>query len=305
MGPAESVFPVFMLIRLFSVCFAGLIALTSVSCLSVGKHASLGPIQDAESRVSVDGSTSHFICWNVHKASDEKFKTDVRELLESVPDRGKLTLCLQEVRSTTFDMIKGLHRETVSGHYAPSWGLPFADRSTGVLTIGNQPLPESGVMPIRAPGRELLVASPKVSLRSEVPLEDGRKLQIINCHGLNFVPFSMLPKQLDQIFESLECLKSPAIVCGDFNVWSKRRLTLLNERAESAGLVEAHPRGPEHSPAPQWLRWMHRINGFDPDIRLDRIYTRGLDVVDCYTHTKSDSSDHMPLVLSYKVLPAR
>ena len=172
-----------------------------------------------------------------------------------------------------------------------------------MLTIGNQPLSESGVLPIRAPRRELYVASPKVSLKSEVALDDGQKLQVLNCHGLNFVPFSVLPKQLDQIFGALEDSDAPAIVCGDFNVWSKRRLELLEERANAAGLVEATPRGTEHSPAPKWLGWMNRINGFDPAIRLDRIYTRGIDVIDCYSHTESESSDHLPLVLSYKVLP--
>ena len=292
-----------MFFRLFSACLVGLFGLPLVSCLSVGSHASLGQVQDTVEKVEVDGSSSHFICWNVHKASDETFTKDVGKLLEDVPKENGLILCMQEVRSTTFDLIKGLHREEVSGHYAPSWRFPFAKKSTGVLTIGNQPLPESGVLPIRAPRRELYVASPKVSLSSEVPLADGRELQIVNCHGLNFVPFSVLPKQLDKIFASLKDTESPAIVCGDFNVWSERRLELLNQRAADVGLVEAHPRGVEHSPAPKWLRWMHRFNGFDPEIRFDRIYTRGLEVLDCYSHTESESSDHLPLVLSYKVLP--
>ena len=161
-------------------------------------------------------------------------------------------------------MIKGLHREEVSGHYAPSWWLPFTKMSTGILTIANQALPDSGVIPIRAPRRELLVASPKVSLKSEVPLADGRMLQIINCHGLNFVPFSVLPGHLDQIFDTLEASNSPAIVCGDFNVWSERRHKLLNQRTVDAGLVEVHPRGLQHSPSPKWLRWMNRINWFGP-----------------------------------------
>ncbi|MEM9237475.1 MAG: endonuclease/exonuclease/phosphatase family protein, partial [Verrucomicrobiota bacterium] len=244
-----------------------------------------------------------FICWNVHKASDEKFKREVGELLEAVPKDNGLILCMQEVRSTTFDLIKGLHREEVSGHYAPSWRFPFARKSTGVLTIGNKPLPESGALPIRAPRRELLVASPKVSLSNEVPLADGRKLEIINCHGLNFVPVSVLPQQLERIFDPLEDASSPAIVCGDFNVWSRERLELLRRHADAAGLTEALPRGETHSPAPRWLRWMKPINGFDPDIRLDRIFTRGIEVIDCYAHTESDSSDHQPLVLSYRVLP--
>ncbi|MGB1129667.1 MAG: endonuclease/exonuclease/phosphatase family protein [Haloferula sp.] len=286
------------------ICFGllGLLALSPLSCVPMGQHAPLGSFQ-GQQEVAENESPAHFICWNVHKASDAVFTEDVRELLDAIPEKNKVTMCLQEVRSTTFDMIKGLHREEVSGHYAPSWRFAFSGQSTGVMTIGNQPLPDSGIKHIRAPRRELYVASPKVSLRSEVPLADGRNLQIVNCHGLNFVPFSVLPDQLEQIFGSLRCSESPAIVCGDFNVWSERRLKLLNRYASQAGLVEAQPRGKAHSPAPKWLGWLNRVNGFDPEIRLDRIFTRGVEVLDCYSHDGSESSDHQPLVLSYRVLP--
>ena len=67
-------------------------------------------------------------------------------------------------------------------------------------------------------------------------------------------------------------------------------------------MVEAHPSGEDHSPAPKWLGWMNRFNGFDPRIRLDRIYTRGIEVTDCYSHAGVTSSDHLPLVMCYRVL---
>lgn len=294
-----------MLFRHLRLFLLGLLVLLSVSCLSVGDMASVGsPSGEALRKIPVSGSASHFICWNVHKADHENFQQDIGKLLAKVPKENGLTLCLQEVRCTTFDLITEHKPEGVSGYYAPSWRLPFSRRSTGVLTIANQPLPASGAMPIMAPRREFYVASPKVSLKTETSLPDGRMLQIVNCHGLNFVPFSVLPKQLDQIFDALECSESPTIVCGDFNVWSQKRLDLLEQRAAKAGLVEARPRGPEHSPAPKWLRWMNRFNGYDPDIRLDRIYTRGLEVIDCYAYAGFDSSDHQPLILSYKLLPA-
>lgn len=291
-----------MSIRRTCLIILGLAALSPLSCVPMGQHSPVGSFQGSPEAADHD-APSHFICWNVHKATDTQFTEDVRGLLEEIPNDGKVTLCLQEARSTTFDMIKGLHRETVSGHYAPSWRFAFSGQSTGVMTVGNQPLPDSGIKPIRSPRRELYVASPKVSLRSEVSLADGRNLQIINCHGLNFVPFSVLPDQLDEIFGALRCSESPAIVCGDFNVWSEKRLELLNQYASAAGLVEAHPTGDARSPAPKWLAWMNRFNGYDPDIRLDRIYTRGIEVLECRAHDGTRSSDHQPLVLSYRVLP--
>lgn len=292
-----------MLLRFLYATFLGITGLFSVGCLSMGDCSTLGTHRHSVKEGSACGSQSQFISWNVHKAGNEVFTHDVRSLLDEIPEGNNVTLCLQESRSTTFDMIKGLHRDEVSGHYAPSWRFPFARQSTGVLTVGNQVSPESGVLRVPSPCRELYVASPKVSLRSEIPLPDGRQLQIVNCHGLNFVRISALPDQLDKIFSSLRCSKSPAIVCGDFNAWSEQRLQLLNQKAKDAGLVEAHPRGDEHSPAPKWLGWMNRFNGFDPKIRLDRIYTRGIEVTDCYSHPGVRSSDHLPLVMSYRVLP--
>ena len=282
------------------ICLTGLL---SVSCLSMEDLSKLGSHNHPIKKILAGEPRSHFISWNVHKAKHTAFTGDVQELVDKIPEGNNMTLCLQEVRSTTFDKIKNLHREEVSGHYAPSWRFPFSKRSTGVLTIGNQVFPDSGVLHVRSPRRELYVASPKVSLKSEIPLEDGRQLQIVNCHGLNFVRISALPAQLDKIFASLQYSESPAIVCGDFNVWSEHRLQLLNQKAEDAGLVEVHPRGGDHSPAPKWLAWMKRLNGFDPKIRLDRIYTRGIEVTDCYAHTGLESSDHLPLVMSYLVVP--
>lgn len=301
MNPLELAQP--MLLRFFHATVIGITGFFSVGCLSMGTFSTLGSHQHPEKERSAGESHSHFISWNVHKARNEVFTRDVRDLLDVVPEGNNITVCLQEVRCTTFETIKDLHREKVAGHYAPSWRFPFAKESTGVLTIGNQLLPDSGVLRIPSPRRELYVASPKVSLRSGIPLEDGRQLQIVNCHGLNFVRISALPDQLDKIFGALQCSKSPAIVCGDFNAWSEERLQLLNRKALEAGLVEAHPRGDDHSPAPKWLGWMNRFNGFDPKIRLDRIYTRGIEVTDCYAHAGTESSDHLPLVMCYRVLP--
>lgn len=301
MHPTATSQPMFL--RFIYATLVGLTVFSSVSCLSMEDLSKLGSHNHPIGEIFTGERHSHFISWNVHKAKHKGFASDVQDLLDDIPEGNNITLCLQEVRSTTFDKIKDLHREEVSGYYAPSWRLPFTKRSTGVLTVGNQVLPDTGALRVSSPHRELYVTSPKVSLRSEIQLKDGRQLQIVNCHGLNFVRFSALPAQLNKIFDSLQCSKSPAIVCGDFNAWSEQRLELLNQKALDAGLVEAHPRGEDHSPAPKWLGWMYRFNGFDPKIRLDRIYTRGIEVTDCYAHAGATSSDHLPLVMSYRVIP--
>lgn len=293
-----------MPIQTLKACLLACLTLGTVSCVSTREVHTLGEQSATPVTAASHDRPSHLVCWNVHKASDQRFTGDVKRILGNIPREDGVILCLQEVRSTTYDLIKDLSPEQVTGHYAPSWRLPFSRRSTGVLTIGNRPLPANGVVHLRSPRREAYIASPKVSLRTQTPIANGRTLQIVNCHGLNFVPISEFPKQLDNIFASLDDPDSPAIVCGDFNVWSQRRLDILDRLARHAGLTEAKTRGPEESPAPRWLRGLNKLNGFDPEIRLDRIYTRGIEVLDCYSLPESRSSDHLPLVLKYKIAPA-
>lgn len=283
----------------FRTCAALLIVVTTTCCVTTPKVFHVGEQLSVVQEIPPREAPSHFICWNVHKASDDRFVSEVRGLLESIPKDDGVILCLQEVRSSTYDLIKNLHREDVSGHYAPSWRRLLSGQSTGVLTVGNHPLPASGAERIASPGRELFVVSPKVSLRTEVPLGDGRTMEVINCHGLNFVREPVFVEQLDLIFGALGDRSQPAIVCGDFNAWSARRLALLREKAGEAGLREAKSRTPVSSPAPKWASGLEGFRGYDPDIALDRIFTRGLDVLDCYSVGDASSSDHKPLVLRF------
>ncbi|MFV1994578.1 MAG: endonuclease/exonuclease/phosphatase family protein [Verrucomicrobiales bacterium] len=278
-----------------------LLALASPGCLSSRDVQSLGERPSREAELSLSGPSSHFVSWNVHKATDERFAREVKDLLATIPEDDRVILCMQEVRSSTYDLIKDLHRNEVSGHYAPSWRYPFSQRSTGVLTISNWSQPAARATSIPSPRREFLLTSPKVSLHTEVGLEGSDNLQVINCHGLNFVTDSVFARQLDEIFTNLRGPESPAIVCGDFNVWSADRLEILLEKAREAGLAEADPPEPGISAAPRWRRWLKGFQGYDPDIALDRIFTRGIDVLECYYDESSLSSDHLPLVLRFRV----
>ena len=237
----------------------------------------------------------------MHKASDERFVREVGDLLAEVPADERVILCLQEARFSTYELIKGQHDDSLSGHYTPSWHYPLSRRSTGVLTVGSGSNFHSKAEQIHSKYREFYFVSPKVSLRSEIDLGDGRKLQVINCHGLNFVPATFFDNQLEGIFESLKGNKHPAIVCGDFNVWSPDRLEALKKRANRVGMHEAENRSPGESAAPKWLRGLNVFNGYDPDLHLDRFFTRGVKVLDCYSVKGSLSSDHLPVILRYKL----
>lgn len=293
-----------MLARILTVGLCLLSSALLSSCVS-GRHVlHLGekisePVETASSPAS-----AHLICWNVHKAEDQRFAAEVREILDMIPGTDEVILCLQEVRNCTYDLIRGLHREDVRGHYAPSWRLPFSENSTGVLTVGNWDLPAADVERMSSPRREAYVTSPKVALRTALALPGGGALQVINCHALNFVPRSQFGRQIDELFASLDDPGHSAIVCGDFNTWSASRLSILREKADAAGFTEADAGRPSRSPAARWVRRLSRFNGYDPEIPLDRIFTRGIEVHECYYLQHSRSSDHLPLVLRFTVDPS-
>ncbi len=290
-----------MVTFVFRYGFCLLLALSAEGCLS---SRSVLPIGDAVSKTQgalVEKAPLHVISWNVHKAGDERFVEEVKDLLAGFPREQGVILCLQEVRSSTCELIKDSYGDQVYGHYTPSWRFPFSKRSTGVMTIANSGLVDSSAQQLLSPGREFVFVSPKVSLRSSLPLPRGEKLQIINCHGLNFVSKRAFAKQLDQIFASLQNSREPVIVCGDFNVWSEGRLALLREKAQQVGLVEAVNQNPGKAPAPGWIRGLKGVAGFDPGLHLDRIFSRGVEVRACYSVEGPKSSDHLPTVLKFRV----
>jgi endonuclease/exonuclease/phosphatase (EEP) superfamily protein YafD len=256
------------------------------------------PFESVEISPAGELAHAHIVTWNVHKADHPEFLDEVKALLGGLASiGGAVTLCLQEVRCDTFDRIDGSHDGCLTAHYAPSWKFPLARRSTGVLTVTNHGNPEAKSERLASPVREFGVTSPKVSLQTEISLGDGQTVQVINCHGLNFVSEEAFARQIDEIFKPLRGSDRAAVVCGDFNVWSPARLNLLTARAHEAGLSEVGTREPGASPAPRWLRGLQPINGFDPDIPLDRVFARGVDVLECYTIDDFASSDHRPVVV--------
>ena len=91
------------------------------------------------------------------------------------------------------------------------------------------------------------------------------------------------------------------IVCGDFNVWSQSRLALLEQKVHAAGLDEANVLGHRTPNLPTWVSALTPLFGVDPEIPLDRIYARGIDIVECRSIDGMESSDHAPLLLRFKV----
>ncbi|MCF6312797.1 MAG: endonuclease/exonuclease/phosphatase family protein [Verrucomicrobiales bacterium] len=277
---------------------AVLLSLTGSGCVV---SRGVMPLGEVSSKAATEARSFSLVTWNVHKAKDEAFVQEVTGLLTGLPRDESVILCLQEVRSSTYQLIKESYAGQVSGHYTPSWRYPFSKSSTGVLSIANAGLLDARAQQMLAPGRELGFISPKVSLQSGLLLGGRKRVHLINAHGLNFVSKAVFVQQLQQIFAPLHSDQLPAMVAGDFNVWSEGRLRLLREKAKQAGLVEVVNRDPGKTPAPAWMGRLKGVGGYDPDLHLDRIFTRGLEVLDCYSIKKSQSSDHLPVVMRFKL----
>lgn len=244
----------------------------------------------------------HLVCWNVHKSTDAMFQRELKSLVSDVGVDEGLIFCLQEARPATWEAIRRLSPDdSLFGHYAESWRYPMAKTSTGVMTINGPGVPAVESERLQSRAREFFLTSPKVSLVSGLVLPDGQLLRVVNCHGLNFVTEKTFRAQLDQVFASLEegSNSGPAIVCGDFNVWSPGRLAALEARVQASGLTEASADGHSGPDTPAFLRALTPLVGYDPGIPLDRIYTRGLKVLGCRTVKGLESSDHAPLILEF------
>ncbi len=166
-------------------------------------------------------------------------------------------------------------------------------RVLGVATFG-------GFMPmrqklIRAEAREFIKGSSKVALFSWVRLSDGGveaaaddgsgALLLVNVHALNFVRLGNYKKQMAQIAAQLQMHNGPVVLAGDFNAYDWRRNKVVRVMARGLGLEEV-----DFSRGGIWP-W-----------KLDRVFTRGVEVLSAERLEHVEGSDHFPLHINIRVL---
>ncbi len=199
---------------------------------------------------------------------------------------------VQEASDTT---IEAGH---LGGHFAPSWSYPWpGGPATGVATMSKSP--PAAVTAARAPWRELIVATPKVSLLSHYALANGEILLAINVHLMNFETWSpfMLRAQLDALGQAMARHKGPIILAGDFNTWNARRLATVEALTARFGLCEVEEFPPGRATGDPGNKPLRRLLGIDAQLPLDRVYIRGFRTLAAEVpHTRS--SDHRPIVVT-------
>lgn len=234
--------------------------------------------KDVFSKLQLDSSSIEILNWNILKGDRSTWKRDYRQI------SANMDLVLIQEAYLTETVMNGLSAEHMGWVFSPSFFYAANQVPTGVLTA-------SFVRPqycraLRA--TEPIIRTPKSSLVTKYKLSNcSQMLLVANVHAINFaLGTGTFKLQARELKREIQNHTGPIILAGDFNTWSVKRTTFLEEVAEELGL---------------------RSVNFKTDLRkkvfkkpIDHIFFRGLDLVKARV-IRVKSSDHNPMVVEFKV----
>lgn len=230
--------------------------------------------------------------WNIHKGLGAGMPADLERLVRTSHPQ---ILLLQEAHEQLALTPLAVNL------FATSWRYPWSAQSrVGVHTaaVARAMNPRS----LETRSRELGFTSPKVSLITEYRLPDDQRLMAVNVHCMNFERFgtTRFRAQLGRLREEMAGHSGPIVMAGDFNTWRTERLGLLQAMTAGLNLVEVDQFPSGRTTATKRSQLVDWLLGIDPELALDRVYYRGLDVVDAEV-LDYDSSDHRPIVVGFSL----
>jgi endonuclease/exonuclease/phosphatase (EEP) superfamily protein YafD len=190
------------------------------------------------------------------------------------------TLCANNDFVALQEWVSNLHvKEGEHIASCPTFIVPFRKVKTGTATISRHR--PTDVLDLVSRERELGFLTKKSMIVTAYTLHNGTTLHIANIHSLNFVTNRAWKKQIDYFIDYLP-RSGPLIFAGDFNTWNPWRFDYLEEK------LRAHH--------------LHYAN-YDHNIimRLDHIFTRGLEVLETKEDDNMHTSDHYPVTLKFKI----
>jgi len=263
--------------RLCILLCTGLLITSVASASSLEARQCADSLGQASAREESElGLELWVLSWNIQKASNEGWDSDLSELGEQVQLAFIQEASLQAPIAQTLPM--PLYQAFAAGYTSGS-------SETGVMTLSTG-YPS---LACNLTAWEPWLGTPKATSITEYPLV-GRndRLLTINMHAVNFtVGLDSFGEQIHAISALLERHEGPVIVAGDLNTWSSSRQTLVDNFMQKHQLVPV---------------------SFEPDLRttafgnaLDHMYVRGIAAHSARVVPVS-SSDHNPLLVRLQIL---
>lgn len=212
--------------------------------------------------------------WNIYKQQ----RADWLSVLQGFGKDAQLVL-LQEAQ-TTPELVKFATANYLAADQVPA--LIFPQHPSGVMTLSAaHPV---YCCPLRE--REPLLRLAKSALVTVYPLFDGQLMMVVNIHAVNFsLGVDVYSKQLGPIGEQILNHLGPVIMAGDFNAWSRQRITALYRFADRMSLREV-----------KFIDDQRRRAFGRP---LDFVFYRGLKVSEASVLV-TQASDHNPLLVEFE-----
>jgi endonuclease/exonuclease/phosphatase (EEP) superfamily protein YafD len=213
--------------------------------------------------------TLRVLVWNVYKGKRRNFAPQFRAL---AADRDLILAQELFFEPSTHALLDELEVE-----WTMATSFTYARRGhigTGLGTAARASSLRAEAL--QTAGREPLTRTPKLALLTEYRLGGSNRLLVGNVHAINFAGFANFKAQMQRIEAALAAHRGPALLAGDFNTWTTRRLRRLEDLTRAAGL----------EPVP-----------FVGDRRatpLDHAFVRELQVLDGRIH-RTRASDHAAL----------
>lgn len=153
----------------------------------------------------------------------------------------------------------------------------------GVMTISRAPFVDSSIRRIVCKYPEPIFNTPKVALVQKMKFDDSTELLIVNIHATLVRSVSGAIDEISHIINCLPDHNGPVIFAGDFNTFTRRYLSAIEEKLGTIGL--------------------HRVTiAKDPRPRtqaLDQIFIRGLKAIRASVEISYLNSDHFPLFAEF------
>jgi endonuclease/exonuclease/phosphatase (EEP) superfamily protein YafD len=220
------------------------------------------------------------LVWNSYKGQKDGWKQDFGKLTSD-----KDIVMLQEYYSPN---MKIFEEDSLLGHEVATSFMYIRKNyaRTGVSTAAT-------ARPVdidydRTYYREPFVRTPKMSVLTTYDIEScSDDLLVVNTHGINFVTARRLRHQLRSIANKISMHQGPVIWAGDFNTWTRRKMSALKSIGKSVGLTLL-----EKYETDKRLRVFKKP--------LDHVLYRGLDLTKAKVLAKIDSSDHKPIEVNFR-----